>query len=175
VTVDPNQPIQMRGRQMPSPRVQKTGGNDWAVGGDAGMMRVTQAGSDYKFQFGFKSGVLGLNQQQINLLSGRFRIIQDQAMAKAWDITPEQLDKLKKLDLGGGGSLKPTEGERAEIKKLWQDFQSASDKGPAQKKLVDKLDSIARANLEPAKKALLDRIDQIRQILTADQVQKITK
>ena len=177
VTVDANQPINLRGRQMVMPRVNRTGANDWSVQGDVGVMRVTQAvaGKENKFNFGFKSGSLGLKQSEINLVAGRFRIISDAAMAKAWNITPEQLDKLKKIDLGGGGALKPSDPDRAEIRKLWDDFQSASDKGPAQKKLVDKLDTIARSNLDASKKTILDRIEQIRQILTAEQVEKISK
>jgi hypothetical protein len=177
VAVDANQPINMRGRQMPTPRVSKTGAKDWAVRGDAGMMRVTQTGSgnDYKFNFGFQTGLLGLKQSQINLIAGRFRILNDAAMAKAWNITPEQLDKLKKIDLGGGGALKPSDPDRAEIRKLWADFQSASDKSEPQKKLVDKLDTIARNNLDASKKTILDRIEQISKILTAEQLEKISK
>jgi len=108
--------------------------------------------------------------------SGRFRILQDPAMAKAWAITPEQLGKLKKIDFGGGpASIDPPAGDRAEIKKLWDEFQGASDKGPAQKKLVDKVDAMAHANVDASKKMLLDRINQITQVLTPEQVQKITK
>jgi hypothetical protein len=172
VAIDPNQPVNLRGREMPMPRVSKTGAKDWAVQGDAGVMRVTQAGKDYKFNFGFQSRLLGLTQPQINLIAGRFRILNDAAMARAWKITPEQLEKLKKIDLGSG-ALRPSDQDRAAIRKLWDDFQSASDKGPAQKKLLDKLDTIARSNLEASKKAILERIEQIRQILTAEQVEKI--
>jgi Spy/CpxP family protein refolding chaperone len=176
VNIDPNQPVNMRGRLMPTPRIQKQG-PIWTVTGDAGVMRVMQDKSGgNNFSFGFQRGVLGLNQQQINLVSGRFRIMQDPAMAKAWAITPEQLGKLKKIDFGSGpASIDPPAGDRAEIKKLWDEFQGASDKGPAQKKLVDKVDAMAHANLDASKKMLLDRINQITQVLTPEQVQKITK
>src|SRR5262249_5604830 len=132
VAVDPNQPVRLGGRRMPTPRVNKTGANDWTVRGDAGILRVTQTGNDYQFNFGYLGGLLALNQQQVGLISGRYRIIQDPAMAKSWNVTPEQLDKLKKLDVGAGGGLRPSNEDREAIRTLWGEFQAASDKGASQ-------------------------------------------
>ena len=176
VSINPNAPVRMQGRRMPTPRVISTASNTWSINGDAGAMRVTHGADGDHFAYGFQRGVLGLNQQQINLVSGRSRILVDPPMAKAWKITPEQMTKLKAIDFGSSAASIPmTSAEQAEITKLWKDFQDASDKGASQKALVDRLDAIARGHVDASKKKLVDRIDQISQILTPDQVQMITK
>ena len=97
-------------------------------------------------------------------------------MAKAWNITPDQLAKLKKIDIGGGGGmLKPSPEDLSQIKQLWDAYQNASDKAAPQQALLAKLDGVAHASLDSTKKMVLDRVDQIRQVLTPQQIEKITK
>ncbi len=177
VSIDPNAPNRMRDRPgQPAPRILKINDTSWSVNGDAAVMIVSKAGGEYRFNYGFQRGALGVDQQQRALVAGRYRIIQDPAMAKAWKVTPEQVAKLKKIDIGsGGGMLKPSPEDRDQIKQMWDDYQNASEKSGPQQALLAKLDGVARANLDATRKMVLDRVDQIRQVLTPEQIAKITK
>src|SRR5439155_11535742 len=158
VTVDPTkQTVTMPGggiRIVTQPRnlrgVNRISDTDWFVRGDSGAMRVSK-GSDgsYRFAFTFPNG-LNLSREQIALLSGRFRILRDPLMAKEWKVSDDQVEKLKQIDVGGG-ALQPSDTQRSAVRQLWDGYLKASDgsaKMDAQKKLVDKVDEIAKANLE---------------------------
>jgi Spy/CpxP family protein refolding chaperone len=100
----------------------------------------------------------------------------DAAMAKEWGVTPEQNEKLKTVR--GGSGLNPSNAERAAMEQLWMGYAGAasdSARGDAQKKITDKLEEIAKANVDAAKKAYAERVEQVKSILTSEQVAKITK
>jgi Spy/CpxP family protein refolding chaperone len=186
VTVDPaQQTAGLPGGQMrmaPRPRdlkgVNKLSDDTWFVRGDSGAMRVSKApNGTYDLKFTLPNG-LNLSREQIGLLSGRFRILQDPLMAKQWQVTDDQTAKLKAMSIGGGAGMQPSGSDREAIRQLWDGYTKATD-GPskmdAQKKLLEKLDAVAKGNVETARKRYTDQIDQIRQILTPEQVKQITQ
>src|SRR5205823_27131 len=107
----------------------------------------------------------------------RGRALQDQAMAKEWEITADQLAKLKKIN-ASGSRLQATPEQRQIIAALWDAYLKSSD-GPSridsEKRIVDTLDNIAKGSQPASKKAALDAIDQIKQVLTPKQVERMSK
>lgn len=182
VTVDPKeQAAAMRGPVM-NVRQRRDGpgiiknDDEWIVRSTTGEMRLRDkaAGANdpvYRFPDGLK-----LPPEQVSLLAGRFRILNDQAMAEEWKVTPEQTEKLKQLQIGGA-AMTPSQSQRDELWKLWQAYTGAKDQAKidAQKKLVDKLDEVAKSLFEPARQQYTAKLEQIKKILTPEQVQMITK
>jgi hypothetical protein len=165
----PQRPRDMRG-------VNKINNSEWLVRGDAGTVRINKTSDGtYKLAFAFPKG-LNLASEQIKLMAGRYRILADPAMAKDWKVTDDQVEKLKKIEIGG--ALQPSATDQSTIRQLWDGYTRASD-GPskmdAQKKLTEKLDAIAKANLDSARTLYSQKIEQIKQVLTSEQVQKITQ
>ena len=170
VRFNPRQPRDQRG-------VNKLNDNNWYVRGEIGSVRINRAaGGTYNLNYSLPGG-LGLSREQIVLLSGRFRIIQDPLMARDWKVTEEQTAKLKALSMGGG-TFRPSASDDTAIRQLWDGYMKATD-GPsrvdAQKKLVEKLDAVAKAYRESELKRYGDTIDQIKRILTPEQVKAITQ
>ena len=64
------------------------------------------------------------------------------AIRAEFDMTDDQVQKLKKIELGG--ALQPSAADQSAIRQLWEGYTRASD-GPskmdAQKKLTEKLDA----------------------------------
>ena len=151
--------------------------DEWIVRSTTGEMRLRDKASSaadpvYRFPDGLK-----LPPEQVSLLAGRFRMLHDDAMAKEWQVTPQQVEKLRSLQIGGSG-MNPSSQQREELWKLWQQFNSASSgqaKVDAQKKLIDQLESTAKSLFEPARQQYTAKLEEIKKILTPEQVQIITK
>ena len=98
-------------------------------------------------------------------------------MAKEWKVTDEQKKKLSAIKMDNSVAMAPT--DLAAMQPLWDAYLKAGNDGKArmdaQKALTDKLDASAKANVDAAKKVWTDRVEQIRQILTPEQVQTVTK
>ncbi len=185
VTVNPSAPVpgniryQQAVQRQRDPRGITRDGGDWIVRGMTGEMRVTaDAGTldnDSAMRFRYPDG-LKLPPEQVALLSARFRALRDDAMAKEWGITPEQRTKLEAMKIGGGG-MTPSSTDRFALRELWNAYQKAGagGKDEAQKKLIEKLDEVAKANFDVSRKAFGERLDAMKQILTPQQVEKMTK
>jgi hypothetical protein len=183
VQIDPKEQtnnLAGRGGRVQRPRnmagITQRGDKDWVVRSNTGLMvvRKNEAGAD-TFNFAYPGGLLSGDHSL--LAAARFRILQDPAMAKEWKITPEQIEKLKKVDLRAD-RLRPPDDQRATLRQLWEAYVKAGSdqsKAGAEKTLVEKLDEIARTNREPARLAAVKGIDEIKSILTADQIAAITK
>lgn len=152
------------------------GDNQWVVRGTTGNMVVKRdAGGAYSYSYGFLAPLLSGSQSA--LPAARYRILNDPAMAEFWQITPEQLDKLKKLEVAPG-RFKPSDAQQANLKSLWNAYITSAEGTPredAQKKLLDTLDEVSKANLDVAKQSASASVEQIKQILTPEQIAKITK
>jgi hypothetical protein len=188
VTVDPNQQasalpggpgIRFTPRQPRDQRgVNKLGDDAWYVRGETGSVRINRnaAAGTYNLNYSLPGG-LGLSREQIVLLSGRFRILQDPLMAKDWKVSDDQTAKLKALNIGGT-TFRPGASDETAIRQLWDGYLKAGD-GPsrvdAQKKLVEKLDTVAKTYQESERKRYGETIDQIKRILTPEQVKAITQ
>lgn len=165
------------GRHMPQPRaISHLGANGWLVRGSKGQMKVKKAdGAIEVGSFSYVGG-LGVSEEQLTLLTSRWRILRDPAMAKAWGITPAQRSKLSKLK--GAGGFDPTKAQREELTQLFLAYQNASDgtaRGDAERKVLDQIDLLAGGSFDASRAAYVQRADQIRQILTAKQIKKILK
>src|SRR5688572_4094253 len=171
-----NPTIRMAPQRRDVPGIVRTD-EEWIVRGTTGEMRMRHnAGSAADPAYRFPDG-LKLPPEQVSLLAGRFRILHDEAMAKEWKVTPQQADKLRALQIGGSG-MTPAPQQRDELWKLWKQYESASG-GPgkidAQKKLIEKLDEVAKSLFEPARQQYTAKLEEIKKILTAEQVEVITK
>jgi hypothetical protein len=166
--------VQRVRRDMPG--ITKTD-DEWVVRSTTGEMRLrdkaaSSADPTYRFPDGLK-----LPPEQVSLLAGRFRVLHDEAMAAEWKVTPAQIEKLRSLQIGGAG-MNPSASQREELWKLWTQYNSAGagqPKADAQKKLIDKLDEVSKSLFEPARQQYTAKLEDIKKILTAEQVQMITK
>lgn len=150
--------------------------DEWVIRSATGEMRLRDsaagaADATYRFPGGLK-----LPPEQVSLLAGRFRILNDPAMAAEWKVTPQQIERLRSLQIGGS-AMNPSAAQREELWKLWQQYHGASGaqaKVDAQKKLIEKLDEVAKSHFEPTRQQYGKKLDQIKTILTPEQVQTIT-
>ena len=182
VSVDPAKQApagpQMNVRMAQSRRVPGAwkDGDEWVIRSQTGEMRV-KAGSAKSADaaFRFPDG-LKLPPEQVSLLAGRYRILHDEAMAAEWKVTPEQVGKLKAIQVGGS-AMTPPAGQRDELWGLYQTWDKASGQGKvdAQKKLTDKLEEVAKSLFEPARQQYAAKLEEVKKVLTADQVAAITK
>ncbi|MEA2708454.1 MAG: hypothetical protein QOF78_1055 [Phycisphaerales bacterium] len=158
------------------PGVQKVD-NEWIVRSATGEMRLNEkAAGAGDPTFRFPDG-LKLPPEQVSLLAGRFRVLHDDAMAQEWKVTPQQIEKLRALQIGGSG-MNPAQPQRDELWKLWKQFDGASAgqaKTDARTKLIDKLDEVSKSLFEPARQQYTAKLEEIKKILTPEQVQMITK
>jgi len=178
VTVDPKQQTvvnaNMRMARPPRPAngVEPTGENAWQVRSPGGTVNVTKgSGGVYNFVYSFAIK-LPADQQQI--LLARWRMLNDAAMAKEWNATPEQIAQLKAIKPTGGAQ--PSQADREAIRVLWNGYMEASSadaKTAAAKKLTDKLEEVAKASMAPANAAYADRVEQVKRILTPEQLARI--
>jgi Spy/CpxP family protein refolding chaperone len=182
ITVDPKDqgpaartPVVMRQRRD-APGITRND-DEWVVRSATGEMRLrdkatSSAEPAYRFPDGLK-----LPPEQVSLLAGRFRILHDQAMAAEWKVTPQQVDKLRALQIGRA-EMNPSSSQRDELWKLWTQYKGATGgqaKIDAQKKLIDKLDEVSKSLFEPARQQYTAKLEDIKKILTPEQVQIITK
>jgi hypothetical protein len=181
-TVDPKQqsagvdgrlPMDLSRRDMPG--VHRLDANTWSVRGQTGAMRVIRQKDQFQFAFDFGRGFVP--PEQVPLLAALVRAQTDTAMAKEWGISPEQVAKLKKVNFRQG-LLNPSADDRAALTAQWNAFNAISEgqaKLDAQKKLIAKLDAVAKANLDVSRRAFAQRLDAAKQILTAEQLEKLTR
>src|SRR5687768_13659397 len=109
----------------PPQRVTKEDDTTWQVRGSSGAMRVTVDGAAVKLE-PYYPGRDFLTPEQVSLVAGFVRAKRDEAMAKEWGISPEQLTKLKAIDLRGS-MLELSSAESAELRQLWDSYMKASD------------------------------------------------
>src|SRR4051794_29793155 len=187
ITVDPaktapgpgdNRPMRMARATPPRPAsgVSKIRDGEWLVRADGGSARVSQNGTSYTFVFHYPTG-LSLTAEQAALAAGRYRILHDDAMSKEWGITPEQSEKIKKVDLNAV-VMKIAPSDENSVRTLWSAYMKAADgqaKTDAEKKLLDGLNAAGKNSMEPTKAAFTQQLDQVKAALTADQLAKITK
>lgn len=181
VTVDPKDQTWGfaggRGAQRIRPRDIIPAGKDaWLVRGADGQMKVTNNSGMYELGSFSYVGGLKVSQEQIALLTARWRILRDAAMAKAWGVTPKQRSALAKLK--GSGNFDPTSQQRVALNLGFMDYIQASDEPTRVDKkasLLNQLDDLARQSFPASHDAYVQRADEIRKILTADQIKKILK
>jgi Spy/CpxP family protein refolding chaperone len=181
ITVDPaQQSAGMAGGPMvrPQPRRQqfiyKENDSTWIARGTAGAMYATKEGNGWKLE-PFHPGRDFLTPDQVSLVSAFVRARRDEAMAKEWEISAEQLTKLKGMELRGS-SMVVSDRERGELRQMWEDYIKAADgpgKTDAEKKVIARLDELGKNNLEASRKAFTQRLEQIKQVLTPQQIQKM--
>ena len=181
VTVDPKlQSAGVEGRlpgdrsRLDWPGVHRLNPTRWQVTSKSGIMYVAKEKQAYRFSYDFARGFIP--SDQVALLSSLVRAQVDAAMAKSWGLTDEQVKQLRKINVRQRW-LRPSAEEEAAIKSLWDAYVQAGQPGgssAAPKALVEKLDAVAKANLEPGKKLFAERIDAAKKVLTADQLQKMT-
>jgi Spy/CpxP family protein refolding chaperone len=179
MTVDPKQQTMvnanMRLARPPRPTngVESTGENAWQVRSPSGTVSVTKgAGGIYNFVYSF---AVKLPNDQQQILLARWRMLNDAAMAKEWNATPEQVAQLKAIKPTGGAQ--PSQADREAVRVLWNGYMEAGAgdaKTAAAKKLTDKLEEVAKSSMEPAKAAYADRVEQVKRILTPEQLAKIS-
>jgi Spy/CpxP family protein refolding chaperone len=177
-TIDANNRQAMRTPpRRPPAAITKDDDTTWTVMGASGAMRVRSvSGGGYKVVLYYPGRDMQLTHDQIALLSGIVRARRDEAMAKEWNITADQLDQLKKVDTGTG--IQNSQQERTEMLSLWDAYMQAGNGQPktdAEKKLIGRLDELAKANLDASRKALAQKLDDAKKILTPEQVDKITQ
>ena len=170
--VDGRLPIDLSRREMPG--VHRIDPNTWLVRGKSGAMRITRKSDAYVLTFDFGRGFIP--PDQVTLVAALIRAQTDAAMAKEWGISPEQVAELKKLNFRQS-LFKPSAEDRAALTSQWSAFHAIGEgqaKLDAQRKMIEKLDAVAQANLDAARKAFIGRLDTAKQILTAEQLQKLT-
>jgi Spy/CpxP family protein refolding chaperone len=184
VTVDPKEQaaanrtpvMNVRQQRRDAPGIMKVD-EEWVVRSTSGEMRLRDKAASaadpvYRFPDGLK-----LPPEQVSLLAGRFRVLHDEAMAQEWKVTPQQLEKLRNLQIGGS-QMSPSPQQRDELFKLWTQYNGATGgqaKIDAQKKLIDKLEETAKSLFDPARQQYTAKLEEIKKILTPEQVQMITK
>jgi hypothetical protein len=180
VKVDPKQQsIGVEGR-LPddvSPRdlpgVHRLNPSRWQVSAKTGMMSVTKAKDGYQFAYGFGRGFM--TPDQVALLSSIIRAQTDTAMAQSWGLSDDQVAAIKKVNVRQSW-LDPSKEDRAALAALWDAYVKAgTPRGTSEpgKRLIDKLDAVARANVDAGRAALNARLAEAKGILTADQVKKL--
>ena len=151
-------------------------GDEWVIRAQQGEMRVGKGAAraaDPRFRF----LQLKLAPEQVTLLAARVRILSDEAMAAEWKVTPDQKARLTALQVGQS-LMNPSSSQREELWRLWTAFDKASGaqaKMEAQKKLLEKLDEVTKNLIEPTRQQFAQRLDEMKRILTAEQIQVITK
>ena len=181
VTVDPKlQSAGVEGRlpgdrsRLDWPGVHRLNPTRWQVTSKTGILYVVKEKQGYRFSYDFTRGFIP--PEQVALLSSLVRAQVDAAMATSWGLTDGQVKQLRKINLRQRW-LRPSAEDEAAIKSLWDAYVQAGQPGGASvapKNLVEKLDAVAKANLEAGKKLFAERIDAAKKVLTADQLQKMT-
>jgi len=157
--------------------VEKVDAKNWQVRGTAGAVRIARDDKGvYQFNFFYPNGA-GISPQDNQLWVARGRALRDQAMAKEWEINADQLAKLKKVD-AGNSRLNPTPEQRQAVTTQWETYLKATDgvsRMESERRLVATLDAIANTSQPASKQAAQAAVDQIKQILTPQQIEKMSK
>jgi hypothetical protein len=180
ITVDPNQQTadptyRPQARPVRRAAIIMEDSDTWVARGTSGAMYVRKDGGVFKLE-PFHPNRDFLTNDQVSLVSGFVRATRDEAMAKEWGISADQITRLKAVDLRTS-KMSVSDKELGELRQLWDDYQKAGDgtgKAEAEKKVIARLDELGKANLEASRKAYAQRLNQIKSILTPDQIAKIT-
>jgi hypothetical protein len=180
ITVDPNQQtadpgFRPQGRPTRRAAIIQEDSDTWIARGTTGAMYVRKDGGVVKIE-PFHPNRDFLTADQVSLVSGFVRATRDEAMAKEWGISADQITRLKAVDLRMS-KMSVSDKELGELRQLWDDYQKAGDgagKAEVEKKLIARLDELGKANLEGSRKAYAQRLNQIKSILTPEQIAKIT-
>jgi hypothetical protein len=158
----------------PARGVSKLRDGEWRVQGDDAAMRVSQSGGAESFVFFYPAG-LKLTPEQSALAAGRFRILHDEAMAKEWNITPDQIEKIRSENLSSAKKIAPD--DEASVKSLWRDYEKAGGpaKADAEKKLLAALTEAGKKAMAPTTAAFVAQLAQIQSALTPEQVARFSR
>jgi Spy/CpxP family protein refolding chaperone len=136
------------------------------------LMDVDKAGSgalSYVFRYQRKD-LLTSDQRDLAMI--RFRIMQDQAVAQALAVTPDQMQKLSAIPRAIQMEL--SDSDRQNLINLFGQYDSASgsNKSSAEKALTSALKQAGDRSFDATKAKIKERADQITAILTPDQIKK---
>ena len=177
-TGDMNNRAQVRFTPRRPPQlITKEDDTTWRANGTSSSMIVKQRnGGGFDFTLRNTSGGF-LNPDQAKLVSGFIRARNDQAMATEWGITADQMTQLKNIHLGGGKAAL-TSSENSELEGLWKTYNGAADgsaKSDAEKAVIKRMDELAKSHLEESRKAFADKLEEIKKVLTAEQLKKLSQ
>jgi hypothetical protein len=154
-------------QQPPPDGVRKVGSSYRLKTGDATMyVSQTKAGG-WQYNFSYQPN-RAMNGVDAAILLARYN-------SQALELTKDQIDRLEKLGPFSSGMV-VSDPDRAKIAALWETYAKASGGAQAQAEnaLKSTLADIANRSVEPTKAAIQDRVAKIREILTPEQVQKLS-
>src|SRR5205823_3359001 len=147
----------------------KISDNKWRVQGDSGGLAITKNDTaTLDFVFFYPQG-LPLAADQTVWAAARYRILHDDAMAKEWGITPDQMEKIRKIDTSV--SVKAAPSDENNVRTLWSAYEKAANgqaKTDAEKKLIEGVNQAGKNALEATKSAYLQQLKQVQGVLTAE-------
>jgi hypothetical protein len=126
---------------------------------------------EVSYRFRYDSKVL-LTPEQWHLALGLRRVGQDAQMAKTLDVTKAQLDQLGRFKTVQMELSKP---DRDRLIAAWGEYETAKEKGAAEKKLVALLKEVGTKSLPATKVKATERVGEISRLLSAEQVRELTK
>jgi Spy/CpxP family protein refolding chaperone len=123
---------------------------------------------DTRYEFRYDSRAL-LTPEQYHLVRG---VRQVDAWAKALNVTPDQLNQLRKL---GPIPMAISKADQDRLIAAWTDYDKAAAKGDPEQKLVAALKDAAAKALPATKAQATARIAEFTRILTPAQARELTK
>ena len=124
--------------------------------------------------FDFRMRPFGLMDDDSRMLLRSLRVVlNDPNTDRLINLTQDQWKNLQAIEMP---RMVISDDDRAQIERLWQDMDAASDaqKPAAQQKLLDGLRDVGDRSTEPTKKAWADAANQVKQILTTQQLAKLS-
>src|SRR2546421_699622 len=106
------------------------------------------------------------------LVRSQRMLIQDPNAAKAIDLTPEQIDKLKAVE---PPRMMIEDADRERVIALWHAWEKSNppEKPAAQDAILSALRDAGQKSIEPTKKAWNDAADAVKKTLTLQQMAKL--
>jgi hemoglobin-like flavoprotein len=106
------------------------------------------------------------------LVRSQRMLTQDPNAAKAIDLTPEQIDKLKAVE---PPRIVIEDVDRQHVIALWHAWEKVdtAHKPAAQEAILDALRDVGQKSIEPTKKAWTDAADAVKKTLTLQQMAKL--
>ncbi len=100
-------------------------------------------------------------------------LLQDPNAAKAIDLSPEQMDKLRAADPPG---MVISDDDRQHFENAWHEWEKADDahKPKARDAVLDLLRDMAKKSADPTKQAWSTAANSVKQTLTLEQMAKLT-
>jgi Spy/CpxP family protein refolding chaperone len=157
-------------RPMPPPPpadgVRKVGNSYRLKSGDA-VMYASQAKGAWQFSFSYQPNRLMSSSDSATLFA-RYN-------SQALELTKEQIDQIEKLGAFSSG-MAVSEADRAKMSALWEAYLKASPPAQAEENaLKTELSNVAARSVEPTRAVIQDRVTKIRQILTPEQIDKLSR